>query len=90
MCLGLPMRVTHATEWQATVEGCGEVRTVTLLWTGPLAIGTPVLVHQDRAVRVLDEAEVGPLIAAIAALSTGQLAEAPPPRLPEHLRVNHG
>lgn len=91
MCLGLPMRVVDATEWQATVEGCGEVRQVSLLWTGSLPVGTPVLVHQDRAVRVLDEAEVDSLTEAITALKSGQVLDDSVPQLPPHLQVpRHG
>jgi hydrogenase maturation factor len=80
------MRVVEATEFQATVEGCDEVRIVSLLWTGPLTVGTPVLVHQDRAIRVLDEAEVESLEKAIRSLKSGERLEDVPPELPLHLR----
>ena len=86
MCLGIPMRVLSATEFQATVGGCGEVREVSLLWTGPLAVGTPVLVHQDRAIRVLEEAEVASLEEAIVSLTSGERLADTVPELPPHLR----
>jgi hydrogenase expression/formation protein HypC len=58
MCIALPMRVVEPEGDFAVVEGRGETRRVSLLLIGPQVAGTPLLIHTDTALRVLDEAEV--------------------------------
>jgi hydrogenase expression/formation protein HypC len=102
MCLGIPMRVVEASETSAWVEGRGQGgepglrRVVSLLLVGPQAVGTPLLIHVDTAVRVLDEAEVPLLESALDGLAAsldGRPFEhhfadliGRTPELPEHLR----
>jgi len=96
MCIGLPMRVIEAGDDFVLVEGRGERRRVSLLLLGPLAVGTPLLVHVDTAVRTLDEAEVPLLERALDGLQAVLDGESPDayfadliertPELPEHLR----
>jgi hydrogenase expression/formation protein HypC len=96
MCVGLPMRVTQTDGTVATVEGRGERRQISLLLVGPQAVGTPVLVHIDAAVRVLTEEEVPLLEQALDGLSAVLQGEAPDlyfadligrtPQLPPHLQ----
>jgi hydrogenase expression/formation protein HypC len=96
MCLGLPMRVVESDGYFAIVEGRGERRRVSLLIVGEVAIGTPVLVHADNAVRVLSEEELPLLEQALDGLEaavTGGPVEAyfadlvgREPELPPHLR----
>jgi len=98
MCLGIPMTVEAALG--AGMARCrardGEERLVSLLLLGDLPLGTPVLVHVDTAVRVLDPAEVKPIEDALEALAAS--LEGRPfehlfadligrvPELPQHLR----
>ncbi len=95
MCLGLPMRVVDFDSSSALVEGLGERRRVSLLLVGPVRRGTPLLVHAQRAVRVLDEAEVPLLERALAGLQAALKGEPlrgyfddldREPTLPAHLR----
>lgn len=65
MCLGLPMSVISCDGLSATVEGWGERRVVNALLVGPIAPGTPVLVHLNNIVRILEPDEAGSLEAAI-------------------------
>ncbi len=95
MCLGLPMRVVELEGDFALVEGLGETRRVSLLLIGPQPVGTPLLIHTDNAVRVLDEAEVPLLERALGGLQAVLVGESPEayfddliqrtPRLPAHL-----
>jgi hydrogenase expression/formation protein HypC len=100
MCLGIPMRVVEADEVSALVRGRGESRRVSLLLIGPQPVGTPLLVHIDSAIRVLDEGEV-PLIEraldGLEAALEGRPVEAyfsdlieREPVLPPHLRPGGG
>ena len=57
MCIGIPMTVRECTEHSALCERRGEVRRVSMLLLGAVPVGTPVLVHVDSAVRVLDPEE---------------------------------
>ena len=98
MCLGIPMTVVAPLG--AGMARCrardGQERAVSLLLLGDLAPGTPVLVHVDTAVRVLDPAEVKPIEDALEALAAS--LEGRPfehlfadligrtPELPPHLR----
>ncbi len=75
MCLGLPMRVLASDGMTAKVERGGEVRDVTLILIGDQPAGTPLLVHCDTALRVLDEDEVPMLEAALATLEAARRGE---------------
>ncbi len=96
MCLGVPMRVIESGETSALVRGRGETRRVSMLLTGPQPVGTPLLVHVDSAIRVLDEADVPLLEQALDGLEAaleGRPVEAyfgdlvgREPELPPHLR----
>lgn len=95
MCLGLPMRVVSTDGISAVVEGLGERRKVSLLLVGAVSKGTPLLVHAERAVRVLDEAEVPLLERALAGLHAALQGQPlagyfddldREPQLPPHLR----
>ena len=96
MCLGLPMRVVSTDGFSAVVEGRGERRAVSLVLVGAQPVGTPLLVHVDSAVRVLEEGELPLLEQALdgldAALSGDAVDRYFPdlarrePQLPPHLR----
>jgi len=96
MCLGLPMRVVESDGVFARVEGRGESRRVSLLLLGPQPAGTPLLIHTDTAVRVLDEAEVPLIERALDGMEAVLRGESPDgyfddlinrtPELPAHLR----
>lgn len=95
MCLGLPMRVLEFDATSALVEGLGERRRVSLLLVGPVRRGTPLLVHAERAVRILDEADVPLLERAMRGLQAAMKGQPMAgyfddldrePQLPEHLR----
>lgn len=95
MCIALPMRVVEPEGDFATVEGRGERRQVSLLLVGPQPLGTPLLIHADTALRVLDEAEVPLLESALDGLQAVLNGKSPDgyfddlinrtPRLPAHL-----
>lgn len=97
MCIGLPMRVIETDGVSALVEGLGARRRVSLLLVGEQAVGTPVLVHIDTAVRVLSEDEVPLLEGALAAVEAAARGDAwehlmpdlleRTPELPLHLRT---
>ena len=97
MCLGLPMRVVSTDGFSAVVEGRGERRTVSLILVGEQPPGTPLLVHVDNAVRVLDEAELPLLNQALDGLDAALTGDAVDryfpdlagrePQLPPHLRA---
>ncbi len=96
MCIALPMRVVEPEGDFALVAGRGELRRVSLLLIGPQATGTPLLVHTDTALRVLDEAEVPLLERALDGLQAALDGRSTDgyfddlinrtPQLPEHLR----
>lgn len=96
MCLGFPMRVVEANGLAAVVERRGERQPVSLALVGAVPVGTAVLVHLGSAVRVLEEAEVGLIDAALDGLGAALAGEntdayfadliGREPQLPEHLR----
>jgi hydrogenase expression/formation protein HypC len=96
MCIALPMCVVVSEGDFAIVEGRGETRRVSLLLVGPQATGTPLLIHTDTALRVLDEAEAALIDGALAGLQAVLAGESPDgyfrdlidrtPQLPAHLR----
>jgi hydrogenase expression/formation protein HypC len=96
MCIALPMRVIEAGGDFALVEGMGERRRCSLLLIGPQPLGTPLLIHGDTALRVLDEAETPLIESAIEGLRAVQEGRSPDayfedlinrvPELPAHLR----
>lgn len=90
------MRVVSGDDVVAVVERRGERRTVNMLLVGGLPVGTPVLVHLDSAVRVLDEEEAEMIDQAVAGLEAAARGEsvdqyfadlvAREPQLPPHLK----
>lgn len=97
MCLGLPMRVVEtAGAWAIVERAGGERRRVSVLLVGPQPVGTPLLVHVDTAIRVLDEDEVPLIENALLAVEAAARGEAfehlvgdlldRTPQLPPHLR----
>ena len=95
MCVALPMRVVREEGDFAVVEGMGETRRVSLLLVGRQPLRTPLLIHKDNAVRVLDEAEVlliEDALEGLRALQEGRSLDGyfsdlidRSPQLPEHL-----
>jgi hydrogenase expression/formation protein HypC len=99
MCLGIPMTVVAplGAGMAQCRAGDGSERVVSLLLLGDVAPGTPVLVHVDTAVRVLDPSEMKPIEDALEALAAS--LEGRPfdhlfadligrtPQLPPHLRT---
>ncbi|MDX2101727.1 MAG: HypC/HybG/HupF family hydrogenase formation chaperone [Alphaproteobacteria bacterium] len=57
MCIAVPMLVVSTSPFSARCVGRGEERDVSLLMTGPVTVGSHVLVHVDRALRVIDREE---------------------------------
>ncbi len=96
MCLGIPMEIIEGDEIAALCRRGTETRRVSMLLVGRQTPGTQVLVHIDRAVRVLDEAEadaIGRAIDGLEAALNGEDFEHlfadlidREPQLPEHLR----
>lgn len=96
MCLGIPMTIVEGDEIAALCSRGSERRLVSMLLVGSQTPGTQVLVHIDRAVRVLDEAEAEAIGRAIDGLEAALNGEAfehlftdlidREPQLPEHLR----
>jgi hydrogenase expression/formation protein HypC len=97
MCLGIPMRVVKSDTGGALVRRQdGEERVVSLMLIGPQPVGTPLLVHLDTALRVLDEDEVPLIEDALKAIEAAGKGEAfehlvqdlvdRTPELPPHLR----
>ncbi|WP_298376433.1 HypC/HybG/HupF family hydrogenase formation chaperone [Azospirillum sp.] len=68
MCLGLPMQVLESDGLIARCAGRGEERRVNVMLIDEVPVGGWVLVHMERAVRPLDEAEVGTLNDALDAI----------------------
>lgn len=96
MCLGVPMQVAALDGFTALCVRDDDRRTVDLLITGPQPVGTWLLVHVDRAVRVLDADEAAQIIAALQGLDAALHGDAfehlfadlinREPQLPPHLR----
>ena len=78
MCIGIPMTVLEGDDYTARCERHGEVRQVSMLLVGAVPAGTPVLVHLDSAVRVLEDGEAGKIndaLDGVAAALAGQRFE---------------
>lgn len=96
MCLGIPMEIIEGDAFAALCRRGTEERRVSMLLVGEQTPGTQVLVHIDRAVRVLDTDEAQAIGRAIdgleAALNGGDFEHLfadlidREPQLPEHLR----
>lgn len=96
MCLGVPMSIVESDEVSALCERGAEQRRVSLLLVGPQPVGTPVLVHIDTAVRVLDAEEAALIDQALDGLAAAMRGDDfhssfadlidREPQLPEHLR----
>ena len=96
MCLGIPMRIVESDEMTALCERGEEVRRVSMLLIGTQPVGTPLLIHIDTAIRVLDEEEAGLIEQALQGLAAAMRGESidshfadlidREPQLPEHLR----
>ncbi len=96
MCLGVPMTVLDDDPFTARCRRGEEIRTVSMLLVGAQAPGTEVLVHIDRAVRVLDPEEAVLIARALDGLGAALAGDAfedcfadligREPQLPEHLR----
>ena len=100
MCIGIPMTVLEGDGHTALCDRRGEVRRVSMLLLGAVPAGTPVLVHVDSAVRVLDAEEarqIGDALDGVAAALAGQPFEHlfadlidREPQLPAFLRPGGG
>ena len=97
MCIGIPMRVEQTEGVLAVCRGREERRHVNLMLVGPQPLGAWVLVHQDTAQRVLDEAEanrIGDALDGLAAVLRGEALDERlfadlvnrTPQLPDFLR----
>jgi hydrogenase expression/formation protein HypC len=97
MCIGVPMQILVVDDHSAIAVVDGERRRVsTLLLDGGVSVGDFVLVHSDRAVRVMsaDEAAlVADALRAVLAASDGHDFEHliadlvdREPQLPDHLK----
>lgn len=96
MCVGVPMRVAAVEELTATCVAGDRRETVNLALTGPVPVGSDVLVYLGSAVRTLDPVEarqIADALEAVAAAAEGRpfdhlLADLidREPTLPEHLR----
>jgi hydrogenase expression/formation protein HypC len=97
MCLGLPMTVLDDGPFRAGCARGGEVRVVDMMLVGAQPPGTRVLVHIDRAVRVLDPEEADAIDRALDGLAAAIDGKAfdhwfadlldREPTLPDHLRT---
>ncbi len=98
MCIGVPMRLIEVDRHRGLAEVDGEVRQVSLaLLETPAETGDWILVHAERAIRLMSEADAqdvtNALRAVLAAIDgadfehlLGDLADREP-QLPEHLRT---
>jgi hydrogenase expression/formation protein HypC len=96
MCLGIPMEIIKGDAFSALCRRGSEERCVSMLLVGQQTPGTQVLVHIDRAVRVLDAVEAEAIGRAIDGLEAALNGDAfdhlfadliyREPQLPEHLR----
>ncbi|HLP65963.1 MAG TPA: HypC/HybG/HupF family hydrogenase formation chaperone [Rhizobium sp.] len=96
MCIGIPMLIVEAGEFEALCERHGERHRISLMLVGAQEPGTFVLTHLGSAIRVIDEAEAKAIDNALTGLSEavdGRPFEAlfedlisREPELPEHLR----
>ncbi|RYC17439.1 HypC/HybG/HupF family hydrogenase formation chaperone [Ciceribacter ferrooxidans] len=96
MCIGIPMRVVEAGEFEAICERHGERHRVSLMLVGAQEPGTHLLTHLGSAIRVLGDEEASAIDNALTGLSEavdGRPFEAlfedlisREPELPEHLR----
>lgn len=75
MCLGIPMTVVEGDDFSALCSRDGETRRVSMLLIGAQPAGSRVLVHIDAALRVLDEAEVATIDAALAGVAAALAGE---------------
>lgn len=96
MCIGIPMRIVEAGEFEAVCERHGQAQRISLMLIGPQPAGAFVLTHLGSAIRVLDADEAQAIDNALAGLAEAvdgrafdQLFEdliGREPELPEHLR----
>ncbi|MFC3162678.1 HypC/HybG/HupF family hydrogenase formation chaperone [Ciceribacter thiooxidans] len=96
MCIGIPMRVVEAGEFEALCERHGERYRVSLMLVGTQEPGTYLLTHLGSAIRALGAEEASAIDNALTGLSEavgGRPFEAlfedlisREPELPEHLR----
>lgn len=96
MCIGIPMRVVEAGEFEVVCERHGQAQRISLMLIGPQPAGTFVLTHLGSAIRILDADEARAIDNALAGLAEAvdgrafdQLFEdliGREPQLPEHLR----
>ncbi len=96
MCIGIPMRVVEAGEFEALCERHGIRHRVSLMLVGAQKPGTYLLTHLGSAIRVLGAEEASAIDNALTGLSEavdGRPFEAlfedlisREPELPEHLR----
>lgn len=99
MCLGIPMQIKSISSYNAVCVADGDCVTVnTALVDGTLELGSWLLVHQTRAIRILtaeDAAAITRALRAVLAASNGEsfeqyftdLIDREPP-LPAHLAVS--
>ena len=96
MCVGIPMQIVEAYEYEALCERYGTSHRISLMLVGPQVVGTYILTHLGSAIRVIDEEEAIAIDNALIGLSQavdGQNFDAlfadlidREPELPEHLR----
>lgn len=96
MCVGIPMQIVEAYEYEALCQRHGASHRISLMLVGPQKVGTYILTHLGSAIRVLDEEEAIAIDNALIGLSQavdGQNFDAlfadligREPELPEHLR----
>jgi hydrogenase expression/formation protein HypC len=69
MCIGIPMQVIEAGEFQALCQSIDEVRMIDTRLVGSVAIGSWVLVFMDAAREILDSERALQIQSALAGLS---------------------
>jgi len=100
MCVGVPMRVVVAGEFDADCEGRGQRQRIDVRLVGSPPAGSWVLAFQGSAVRVLSADEAAQTNAALDALDAVMAGAGDldahfadlvgrEPQLPEHLKGNH-
>lgn len=100
MCFGIPMQVTAVDELAAKAEAGGRREDISLALTGPVPVGSYVLVYLGSATRILQETEARQISDAIRAVQHAAEGEdfehlladliEREPELPEHLRSQPG
>jgi hydrogenase expression/formation protein HypC len=70
MCLGIPMQVVEAGEFQALCEGSGRRERVDLILVGPQPAGAWLLVFLGAAREVLDATTAAQITGALSALQS--------------------